>query len=475
MNPFLPIGEYVPDGEPHVFGDRVYLYGSHDKEAGDTFCMLPYVIWSAPINDLTNWTNRGINYCAEQDPLYSKEGPYMFAPDCVQGDDGRFYLYYCLAGKGGAGGYLGPISVAVCDEPDGKFSFYGHVKNQDGKIFNQVVTFDPAVINDNGTVRLYFGTGYPFENYPWISQVLGIRQWQMKAFHRTWKEVSGRGENNITGAFHVRLAEDMLTISSKPVHILPTRTKGTEWEKHSFFEGSSIRKIGELYYFIYSSVNNHELCYGISKYPDHDFHFGGVLVSNGDVGFEGRKPKDRLNHTGNNHGSMEQINGRWYVFYHRPTHGTDFSRQACAEPIDILSDGTIPQVEITSQGLKGEPLTADGIYSAIICCNLTNGHMPYGSQKEKEFPLITSENEERFIKNMTADTKAVYKYFDLRKERLLTVIARGEGSLLIDGDSVKIKSDEWKPYTVTVVGSRNTALTLKVEDGKIDVKELMFS
>ena len=43
FNPYLPLNEYIPDGEPHVFGDRVYIYGSHDKENGDDFCMLDYV------------------------------------------------------------------------------------------------------------------------------------------------------------------------------------------------------------------------------------------------------------------------------------------------------------------------------------------------------------------------------------------------------------------------------------------------
>ena len=52
FNPYTPINEYVPDGEPHVFGDRVYIYGSHDKENGDTFCMLDYVTYSAPVDNL---------------------------------------------------------------------------------------------------------------------------------------------------------------------------------------------------------------------------------------------------------------------------------------------------------------------------------------------------------------------------------------------------------------------------------------
>lgn len=69
FNSFLPLGVYIPDGEPHIFGDRIYLFGSHDKEGGDTFCELDYEIFSAPIDDLSNWSSKGINYSAKQDAL----------------------------------------------------------------------------------------------------------------------------------------------------------------------------------------------------------------------------------------------------------------------------------------------------------------------------------------------------------------------------------------------------------------------
>ena len=82
-NPFLPLYEYIPDGEPHVFGDRVYHYGSHDKEGGDTFCMLDYVCYSAPVDDLTDWRYEGVIYQAKQDPRYPAP-QYMYAPDVVQ-------------------------------------------------------------------------------------------------------------------------------------------------------------------------------------------------------------------------------------------------------------------------------------------------------------------------------------------------------------------------------------------------------
>ncbi|MBR1742139.1 MAG: hypothetical protein IJ733_09805 [Lachnospiraceae bacterium] len=55
QNPYLPLYEYIPDGEPHVFGNRLYLYGSHDRFGGEKFCMNHYVCYSADIHDLTAW------------------------------------------------------------------------------------------------------------------------------------------------------------------------------------------------------------------------------------------------------------------------------------------------------------------------------------------------------------------------------------------------------------------------------------
>lgn len=122
-NPFLPIDEYIPDGEPHIFDGRVYLYGSHDREGGYTFCMEDYVTYSAPIEDLTDWRYEGVIYKACNDPEYPTK-KYMYAPDVVCGNDGRYYLYYCMSGDCGVGGYTGAIKVAVCDSPCGEFQFW---------------------------------------------------------------------------------------------------------------------------------------------------------------------------------------------------------------------------------------------------------------------------------------------------------------------------------------------------------------
>lgn len=134
-----------------------------------------------------------------------------------------------------------------------------------------------------------------------------------------------------------------------------------------------------------------------------------------------------MNHTGTNHGSIECVNGQWYIFYHRLTHQSDYSRQACADKITILPDGSIPQVEITSCGLNDGPLKGEGTYPAAICCNLTNGKMRYGSNQKKKYdaPMIMSQDNQRFVGNIGNRTTIGYKYFSLGGNTNLTLSVRG--------------------------------------------------
>jgi len=443
FNPFLPVNEYIPDGEPHVFGDRVYHYGSHDREGGYTFCMDDYVTYSAPVDDLTSWRYEGVIYKASQDPDYDKH-PYMYAPDVVQGNDGRYYLYYAMSGIYGQGGYTNTIHVAVCDSPCGKFEFLGEVKYKDGTPMWKYVCFDPAVMNDNGVIRLYYGTQYNFEEREDFDTNPEYVENEMNMFGRTREQilayracpescVDGKpgAKDSIMGAVGCTLEDDMLTIKEEPKHIIPYAVKGTGFEAHPFFEASSMRKVGETYYFVYSSFQNHELCYATSKYPDHGFTFGGTIVSNGDVGFEGRPASKKHNMTGTTHGSIIEINGQWYVFYHRLTHKSDYSRQACAEKIRIEADGSIKQVEITSCGLNPSALVAGGAsapveYPATIACIITNGHMPHGCNSiyKDSFPNVSHLGDDRFIAEICADTLIGYKYFECVGVRSVGVTAR---------------------------------------------------
>ena len=91
-NPYLPSWEYVPDGEPHVFDGRVYVYGSHDRFNGCVFCLGDYVCWSAPIDDLGDWRYEGVIYEKTSDP-YNRDGSMcLYAPDVTRGPDGRYYI-----------------------------------------------------------------------------------------------------------------------------------------------------------------------------------------------------------------------------------------------------------------------------------------------------------------------------------------------------------------------------------------------
>ncbi len=487
-NPFTPERVYIPDGEAHVFDDRVYLYGSHDKEGGKSYCRLGYEVFSAPIDNLSQWTSKGINYQARQDPLSEKtDRPYRYAPDCVKGNDGRYYLYYCLAGEKGKGRYDGPISVAVCPTPDGKFEFYGHVRNKDGSLFLDHILFDPAVINDEGTIRLYYGTYYCFSSLPKIIRPIG-RKIESLFIQHSPKQIKAYNDK-IRGAYTVTLDNDRLTVSSSPKEVIdcyrkdgPFKTQRTIIPKgdhfrygHGFFEGSSIRKINGEYYFVYSSRNNHELCYARSKYPDRDFSYGGVIISNGDVGYKGRKEKDRLNYTATNHGCIEEINGKYYVFYHKETHGSDYSRVACAEEIKFDKEGNIPQVERTSCGLNEGVLKGKGVYPAFYATYITNGRMPHrNNTQEKRIPCLTTDKDYAFITRLRKGSVVGYRYFDLSLTKRLVLFARGKGELeVFNGEGRKGKrkicSPSFHPIEIPFSGGDKEEIHFRIRKGKVDI------
>ncbi|SHO45427.1 family 43 glycosylhydrolase [Anaerocolumna xylanovorans] len=459
-NPYLPSYEYIPDGEPYVFGDHLYIYGSHDKFNGGNYCELNYVCWSAPVDDLGNWKFEGGIFDKRKDPLCPNGDRNLFAPDVALGADGRYYLYYAFD-------FLGVMSVAVSDSPAGTYEFYGHVHYADGTLLGSregdAFQFDPGVLVDSdGKVYLY--SGFCPEHGPW--------------------EYFGMPAPIVRGGMVIELESDMLTVKKEPDYIFPWKAngKGTGFEGHEFFEASSIRKAGDKYYFIYSSINGHELCYATSNYPDKEFTYGGTIISNGDIYLDGRNEQEAVNYTGNNHGSMIEISGKWYVFYHRQTNRHQFSRQGCAEEIKIETDGTICQVEMTSCGLNGGPLWGKGKYNAGIACNLWSrkGAMRYEfGEKVPDFhPYFTQSGEDRedkpeqYIANMTEGSVAGFKYFSFEKTAVITITVRGKGKGVMwigtkagDKDVAAIEimpSDEWYRYKGQ----------LQVQDGK---KALYFT
>lgn len=498
-NPFLPPDEYIPDGEPHVFGDRVYLFGSHDREGGESYCELDYMGYSAPVKDLSDWRCEGVIYSAEQDPTVGGDAQ-MYAPDVVRGNDGRYYLYYHISGSGVVNEEHRPLSVAVCDTPAGRYEYYGIVQNPDGTPFRRFITGDPAVLNDDGVIRLYYGwslssrgaaaNGREATDTSKIPPEVfkeQLIQAQMMVTRKSREEIVNEEGSSVMGAIVVTLQDDMLTTASEPVRIIPGEfaATGTSFEGHAFYEASSIRKVNDLYYFIYSSQLSHELCYATSKYPDRDFVYRGTIISNGDVGYQGRPEEERLNMTANNHGGIEYINGQWYIFYHRQTHRSTFSRQACAEKITIMADGSIPQVEMTSCGLNNGPLPAVGTYPAVIACHLTNGKMPHITNRkiEDDIPFITHGDDERYITNIKEGTRIGFKYFQFDEPGTLTVVTRGIGSGWFeihneDGEVNDIAispSKIWSESTTTINIKGTSALYFEYHGtGQVEFLSLIF-
>ena len=410
FNPYLPSWEYIPDGEPRVFGDRVYVYGSHDHFDSPIFCVGDYVCWSAPVNDLSDWRYEGVIYKKNQDPKNKLGLRLLFAPDVVRGVDGRYYLYYAFD-------VMGITGVAVCDTPAGQYQFYGYVHYADGTIWGRrdgdQFPFDPGVlVDDDGRVWHYSGFYTP-----------------------TPAIVTGGKQLRNDGGVVMELEQDMVAIKTEPKVIFPKEGPGS-FKNHEFFEASSIRKDGDRYIFVYSSRHNHELCYAVSHRPDGDFQFGGTLVSLGDLFLDGREnEKDGVNYLGNTHGGLLNIGDDWYIFYHRQTNRHSYSRQACAEKLVRTPDGRFLQAEVTSCGLNGGPLKGRGAYEARIACNLwsKDGVGRYdGSnprKKLKDHPYFTQDGQDgaQYIANMRDGAVAGFKYFEFRGLRQVGITVGGVG------------------------------------------------
>jgi hypothetical protein len=152
---------------------------------------------------------------------------------------------------------------------------------------------------------------------------------------------------------------------------------------------------------------------------------------------DGYKPADMPTYfSGNNHGGIVEINRQWYIFYHRHTNGTNFSRQGCAERIDIQEDGHIPQAGMTSCGLNNGPLAGQGTYAAYLACHLflnkdKNDHPSHHEAwMDGRFPKITQDGkdgdeEPGFIANMRDSAVAGFKYFDCKNISTVSIRTRG--------------------------------------------------
>lgn len=377
-NPILPLWECIPDGEPRRFGNRVYLYGSHDRYGCDKFCDYKLKCWSAPVDNLNDWTCHGHIFQTRPDTDHESSVPHtdheLYAPDVVE-KDGKYYLYTYIAGAKGC--------VSVSDRPEGPFKFistydYAPEDAGDDGIYN-----DPGVlVDDDGRVYVYYG----FEGSN-MNELDGNSMYKV-----------------IPGSLKKQVIDDSLKVPA------PRR----------FYEASSPRKVGDTYYLIYSPRKGSLLAYATSDSPTGPFTYRGYIIDNG-IDYPG----------GNNHGSICRIGDQWYIFYHRMTNNSVFSRRACVEKINILPDGSIPPVEMTSLGFE-ESLSPYKPVKAEIACVLIGGC--FVTEKDLFRRVITQVKDGCIIG---------YKYFDFGEDyssktmelavKIVGMGCKGRIHVLIDG------------------------------------------
>ncbi len=334
-NPYLPAWEYIPDGEPRVFGDRVYIYGSHDKPNSEEFCDYRLKVWSAPVDDPTHWTCHGDCYHTRADADHpSDTGDWtdhaLFAPDVVE-KEGKYYLFAYIVGSIGC--------IAVSDHPEGPFRslarFDASAALEELKANPEKYIEDPdktdSKTNDHGDPE---ERGTNFE--------IAVRDLEYPIMIDPGVLVDDDGRVYVYCGY---LHSYMFELDPNDMHtVIPGSYRKDILKKgapHEFFEACSPRKINGTYYLIYSPRHCSRLAYATSDSPTGPFEYRGYLVDSG-LDYPG----------GNDHGSVACVNGQWYIFYHRMTNDTIMSRRGCVERLTLNADGTFSTAEQTSLGFE---------------------------------------------------------------------------------------------------------------------------
>ena len=421
-NPYMPLWEHIPDGEPYVFEDpdqpgkyRVYVYGSHDDLITE-YCGRDQVVWSASVDSLNKWRYDGtilvVDKNRDGEPFDSAgTADVLYAPDVTLVTDANGKKTYYLFPNDQTGFRNGLI--AKSDRPDGPFEVCNWSKDNPNMV-DGVLKFDPAVfVDDDGRVYGYWG------------------------FERSYA-AEFDPETMATVKPGTKIVEDMISGRYQP-------------GRFKFFEASSIRKIKDKYIFIYSRFteegefglpsSNYTLAYAYSDSPLGPWTYGGTII-------DGRaREKDEQGNViasatpdGNTHGSICEINGQWYVFYHRQTGTNEYARQAMVAPIDVkVEEGKGGKVEISegeynSQGFALNGLDPFECHSAGIACWYT-GPKPathewpnntfygsyvaagYGTNDKFEAPYDIRNNT-NFVVNNTDGSILGFKYFNFDAKRL---------------------------------------------------------
>lgn len=408
QNPYLPLWEHLPDGEPRVFEDpdnpgkmRAYIIGSHDVTY-KSYCGNDIRIWSAPVENLTDWRDEG--------PVFSHyvNGKWdtMFAPDLVEVKDkatGKktYWLYPHSRG------WRRVPMVCKGDRPDGPFTPVN--LNADGTacVDGSIIDFDPSVFVENITDKKDPDFARGFRAYVFY----GFRH--STAFELDPDNMYAVRPNTQIHDYFIPASERYGVIRDPKGTQYPALYKGQNPGEFNFFEASSIRQVGNKYVMVFSGYSgpdyglgstNSALRYAYGDSPLGPWRSGGVLVdSRGVVPNEDGTHLVSMNAAHNTHGSLQEINGQWYVFYHRPPRGFGFARQAMVAPVKIewdkkavakggqvrivaydpyaknnewtaeASDGTkYTGAEVTSEGFHIFGLPPYAYYSAGIACYMSD-------------------------------------------------------------------------------------------------------
>ena len=341
-NPYLPLWEHLPDGEPRVFEDpdnpgkyRAYIIGSHDLRY-TSYCGPDIRAWSAPVEDLSNWRDEG--------PIFTHfvngQWDVMYAPDLVEviRKDGtkEYYLYPHSRGPGRE------AMVAKGDRPDGPFTPINLTEDGANTVPGSIMGFDPSVYVDYITDP----------NDP--DYEIGFRAYGYWGFQR-----SLAGELDQNTMYSLRPGREVIDyfIPSSSRYGVIRDPEGTEYPNvfpgedlgaFNFFEAASIRKIGNKFVWVYSgysgpdyglSSTNSALRYAYGDTPLGPWKSGGVLVDSRAVVLNEDGTALQTTYAGHNtHGSIEKINDQWYAFYHRAPRGFGNARQPMVAPVTIEWD-----------------------------------------------------------------------------------------------------------------------------------------
>ena len=383
-NPYLPLWEHVPDGEARVFDDpdnpgkkRLYIIGSHDVRR-DSYCGADIRIWSAPTTDLTDWRDEGA--------VYSYQAPnglwdIMFAPDLVEvkyrSGEKKYILYPHSRGPG--------REALVCAGPTPVGPFVPLNMDDNGELLpGSFIGFDPSVyveqIEDPTDPDYEIGfrayVYYGFQN-SFVAQLDQSTMWTV----RPGTEIIEHFIPSSHSYGNLRDPEG----TTYP-HVL----EKTDETRFNFFEASSIRKVGNKYVLVFSGYSgpdyglestNSSLRYGYGDSPLGPWKAGGVLVdSRSPILNEDGSALTTANTWHNTHGGLEEVEGQWYCFYHRPPRNYGFSRQAVVAPVTIEWDET-PVAEGGAVTIRAfDPYAEDGIWTA----KASNGDEYTGAQVTSE-------------------------------------------------------------------------------------------